>query len=179
MNTFTHKGRRFKVEFLDDEDSEPPWDRSEGHGPVSEWTTRDKAPGERLLSADHGSKRYYDYAEAVRIAKRDGWDAEPYKTGTKGEQAVRAVEADFEFLRGWCRDEWSYIGVSVTMLGAEDEPTEYSGSLWGVESCGDYKMDVARELADECIYEAAAKFRSAMREARERRYWENRDVRTI
>lgn len=62
---------RISVQF--DEDHGAPWEEHDGHGPVSEWTTRDKRPGERVLVSDRGSKRYYDVQEANRIAKADGW----------------------------------------------------------------------------------------------------------
>src|SRR5687768_10976075 len=94
-----------------DDCQETPWDRECGHGPVTEWTTRAKQPGERVLVEDHGSSRYYDFAEAVRIAKRDGWDAPPYGQGTKGQRATRAAEADFNRLRRWCNGDWEYVGV--------------------------------------------------------------------
>ena len=85
-----------------------------GHGPVSEWTTRAKQLGERVLVEDRrGAKRYYDFAEAVRIAKRDGWDAPPLGEGTKGQRAARAAEADFNRLRGWCNGDWEYVGIVV------------------------------------------------------------------
>lgn len=63
---------RFRVN-VENDDKGAPWDEEAGHGPVSDWTTRDKRPGERVLSSDHGSKRFYDVAEANRIAKREGW----------------------------------------------------------------------------------------------------------
>lgn len=50
-----------------------PWQECDGHGPVSEWTTRDKLPGELVLCSDHGCKHYYDYAEACRAARAEGW----------------------------------------------------------------------------------------------------------
>lgn len=56
-----------------DSDYGTPWDNDCGHGPVSDWTTRDKRPGELVLSSERGSARFYDYAEACRIARRDGW----------------------------------------------------------------------------------------------------------
>jgi len=62
-----------------DDGSEAPWDSECGHGPVSDWTSRSKAPGERVLCEDRrGRRRYYDFAEAVAIAKRDGWGFMPY-----------------------------------------------------------------------------------------------------
>lgn len=45
-----------------DDDMEPPWQRCDGHGQVSDWTTRDKHPGEVVLIEDGQSKRYYDFA---------------------------------------------------------------------------------------------------------------------
>lgn len=56
-----------------DDDMGAPWENEDGHGPVSRWTSRPKRPGERVLNVDRGSYRYYDFAEAVKIAKRDGW----------------------------------------------------------------------------------------------------------
>jgi hypothetical protein len=66
-------GHRFRVNIERDDDADPPWKREDGHGPVSEWTRRDKRPGEWVLSSDRGSKRYYDAHEANEIAKRDSW----------------------------------------------------------------------------------------------------------
>lgn len=56
-----------------DNDHGAPWDNCDGHGPVSDWTRRDKKPGELVLNTDRQSKRFYDYAEACRIARRDQW----------------------------------------------------------------------------------------------------------
>ncbi|HDR9217360.1 TPA: hypothetical protein QDB35_000029 [Burkholderia vietnamiensis] len=64
---------RFRVNVENDDDKGAPWDEEDGHGPVSDWTTRDQRRGEWVLSSDHGSKRFYDVAEANRIAKREGW----------------------------------------------------------------------------------------------------------
>jgi hypothetical protein len=129
VETATHKGITITVKWYYDIDGGEPWDNSDGHGPVSEWTRREKLPSERVLSSDHGSCRYYDFQEAVRIAKRDGWDAKPFNTGTKGEQAARAVEADFQHLKAWCNDEWHYAGYTVEIDGYD-----YDESLWGIES---------------------------------------------
>ncbi len=145
-----------------------PWKECDGHGPVSDWTTRDKRPGERVLARDRHAKMFYDFAAAIAEAKRDGWDAPPYKTGTKGEQAVRAVEADFEYLRKWCAGDWEYIGVIVTL--SDDEGNELGkDSLWGVESLGDYWRTVALELA-QGLLDAHEK------ETAERFHWEARDT---
>src|SRR5262245_46751340 len=113
METFSYKGRRYRLEIEPDHDAGAPWETSDGHGPVTEWTSREKRPGERVIATDRTHKRFYDYAEAVRIARRDQWGtADGRQPGeTAGAYAARAVEADYQFLRGWCRDEWSYVGV--------------------------------------------------------------------
>lgn len=66
-------GRKWRVNIEADDDFGPPWENADGHGPVSGWTSRDKRPGEWTLCADWGVRRYYDAAEANRMAKRDCW----------------------------------------------------------------------------------------------------------
>lgn len=144
----------FSVKFEHDADSGAPWENSDGHGPVTGWTTRDKLPGELVLNSDRGSKRFYDFAAACRLALQDGWDAAPYSDGTetKRQQAAKAARADYEFLRLWCADEWGYVGVIVTLLDDEGEETEVSDSLWGVESFGDNHIAEAKRIADDLAH---------------------------
>lgn len=170
-DTFSHDGREFRINIVDDEDSGAPWDRADGHGVVSDWTTRDKRPGERVLNTDRSSKRYYDVQASIAIAKRDGWDAQPYG-GTKGERAARAVDADFEYLRRWCNDQWRYVGVVVTLLDEDGEDAGESESLWGIESeSDDYIAETAREYAGQICARLD-------KEQTERAEWEARDVMT-
>jgi len=150
-----------RLEF--DEDSGPPWKNNDGHGPVSEWTGRDKRPGEVVLHEDHGSKRYYDWQEAIKIAKRDGWDAKPYKTGTKGQQAARAVESDFRYLRAWCNNEWCYVGVVLSVSKNGITLDDCAASLWGIESTSnDNEMDYFTDIADELLGEAVKAGKAAL-----------------
>lgn len=135
-------GHTYTVRHESDPDSSPLDD--DGHGPVSDWTRRAKMPGELILCEDRGSFRYYDYSEAVKIARRDVWDTAPYGQGTKGERAARAARADYNYLRQWFTDCCHYIGVIV-----EDEETGDQESLWGVEDLNDYPDEVAHELAAE------------------------------
>lgn len=128
-----------------DDCSGAPWEDCDGHGIVSQWTTRDKQAGERVLCSDRHSKRFYNVAESIAIAKRDGWGAPPYKTGTKGEQAARAVESDFEFLKGWANDDWFYAVVTVKLLD-EDGKEIASDSLGGVETLNDYWKESAADM---------------------------------
>src|SRR3546814_15760848 len=50
-----------------------PWEEHDGHGEVTDWTRRDKAPGELILSDDGGSKRFYDFQGACEKARAEGW----------------------------------------------------------------------------------------------------------
>lgn len=148
-------GASYAVSVVRDMHSGAPWDEEDGHGPVTGWETRAKLPGEMVLCSDRHAKRFYDFAEACRIARRDGWDAEPYCTDgteTPRAKAAKAALADFNRLRRWCSEDWYYVGVIVSPLcsccGTPDEGR--SASLWGIESdCGDYLKEVARNLISE------------------------------
>jgi len=169
MQTIELSGLTFRWDIEPDDISGAPWDNEDGHGIVSEWTQRSKRPGERVLCEDGRSKRFYDVAETMKIAKRDGWDAAPYG-GTPGERAARAVDRDFEYLRGWCNGDWEYVGVVVTLLDDEGEPTGETDSLWGIESSdAEYIQSTAQELAQGIAD-------SVIGETSEVSYWACRDV---
>lgn len=160
MNTLELHGLTFRVTTERDTDHGAPWEECDGHGPVSDWTSRDKLPGELVLNVDGHQRRYYDYAEACRIARRDGWDAPPYKTGTTRQRAARAARADFEYLRRWCANDWAYVGVIVELLDDEGEAID-SASLWGVEDFDEgYIGEVAQRMAEELAATAADKIRT-------------------
>lgn len=145
----------FKIEFHDDNADGPPWTRSDGHGAVSDWERRSKRPGELVLVEDRGFKRFYEFQGACKIARREGWNTEPFdiEGETKGQRAARAARADYEYLRQWCNDVWSYVGVVVTLLDDDGNETDVDASLWGVETYKDYHHQVALELANELIGE--------------------------
>jgi hypothetical protein len=152
------EGFELRAKIAPDDHSDAPWDAEDGHGPVTDWTNRAKAPGELVLSEDRGSFRYYDFAEACRIAQRDGWNAEPYKVPgeTPKQRAAKAATADYNRLRGWCNDSWRYVGVVVSAYrNGVKLATE---SLWGIESdAGEYLSEVAEDLAAEALSNAKAK----------------------
>ena len=156
--TFTVDGRDFVARVEPDTDHGAPWDECDGHGPVSDWTRRDKRPGEMVLAESRGERRYYDFAEACRIARAEGWDAPPYRTGTARQRAARAALRDFEYLRAWCSDEWCYVTVAVVPIcpccnEADESRAEYLG---GVESSDEsYIREVAEELAGQIPARAA------------------------
>jgi hypothetical protein len=141
-----------------DEHHEAPWEWTTVCGPVSNWTTRDKRPGEFILATDRQHKRYYDFQEACRIARADKWDAPPYKQGTRRQQAARAAYADFEHLRRWCADQWRYVGVAVTVSkNGIDLTDRFAHALWGIESdSGEYLTETANDLLAGALTDARA-----------------------
>lgn len=158
-DTIEVNGRQYAVEIQHDPDYGPPWEEEDGHGPISDWTTRAKRPGERVLHSDRHSRRFYDWQEAMAIAKRDGWGLAPAEVAklaadlgrqpTRGEITAEAVRRDFEHLRAWCNDDWHYVGVVVRQADA-CRCCGPRASLWGIESdAGDYLAEVAQELAAE------------------------------
>lgn len=161
---FTHNGRDFIASLYADDTGEKPWEHSEGHGPVRYDTARSKRAGERAMSdVDRGGCAWlYDVQAAIALAHKDGWGvaedeiaALTKKHGrapSKGEIAARSVEKDFDFLRGWCNDDWHYCGVAVQAVDADGAPIgdEFEHALWGIESnAGDYLKEVAAQLAEE------------------------------
>lgn len=153
---FTHNGTQYRGTVVPDEFMGPPWEEHDGHGPVSEWTTRAKHPGEIVLCEDRHAKRYYDFQEACRIARKDGWDAKPYNEGqeTKRQQAAKAARADFKNLQDWCDGRWQWVGVTLQVkCPCCGEYRDTGQSLWGIDSPSvEYHREVAEELADEYEY---------------------------
>ena len=144
-------GFTFSVEYHYDEYSGAPWDEADGHGPVSDWEWRGKKPGELILCENRGYKRFYDYAEACRIALRDGWGAPGEIEGeTERQKAARAAMSDFEFLRGWCNGDWHWVDIVVKMLDAEGEETGDEESVLGFDSSSDeYLRSEAERMAED------------------------------
>lgn len=156
-----HRGLVFLVRHERDDHHGEPWKESDGHGRVTDWEPLDAGLDPqryRPLVERHSIGRYYDWEESLKIATRDKWglsEVERDKLAerlhcvrpTDAEITERAVQLDYEFLRGWCQDDWWYIAVVVQLQG-----TTIDRSLWGIESnAGEYLQEVARELADQII----------------------------
>lgn len=178
-DTFIRGGVRFRVHIEHDDDSDAPWDREDGHGPVrtdSNWRhwqpqkQPQKRPGERVLHRNRGCVWLYDWQAACKLARSDGWNAKPYDAPYRIE---RAVQNDFDRLRRWLSDDWWYIGVCVVPLDADgcDIGSKYDHALWGIESdaCG-YLTEVANELADDALEYRREAWRRALRQRREVRH---------
>ena len=189
--TIEHLGITVRLEYFHDYDAGMPWENADGHGPVRKsnhrhgvnWSTNgDKQPGERPLNCPDRNEYqfYYDWQSAMKIAKRDGWNAAPYDAPNK---ALRAVQADLDFLRSFLNEEWGYVGIVCTVLDAEGEETTDADSCWGFETFKDYHLTAGKELAEslaEAVHKAKLdNWRYALREARQRKYWASRDVVSI
>lgn len=165
-DTFEHEGHTFKVTIRQEEDQFLPWDECDGHGPVSDWRRyyryeSTKRPGERVLHIDSGLARYYDVQEATKIAKRDGWGCPHCKIvdgklshthKTRGEMIACAVNRDYDRLRAFCANDWTYVYLIVQEI---DEDGENIGDF---ESIGMMESDdnagivsYAYELADQIL----------------------------
>ncbi len=136
----------FRLSLVADNSAGAPWKECDTMGSVSDWETRGKAPGELLLCEDRGSKRFYDFAGAMKANRQY------YANGADCEKAVRA---DFEYLRRWCNDDWQYVGVVVELLDDEGDPIDGAdASLWCVES--DAEDYIRKELFGELVSDIEA-----------------------
>ena len=160
-STFTRNGLQFRARIEHDDSTDAPWIEYDGHGPVTNWTRRNKRPGELILNSDRGEYRYYDMAEAIKIAKRDCWGhGEPTPGETAGQKAARAARADFEYLRGWCRDDWHFVMVSVGLI-MDGNTVAGSHYIGGIESTDAGTIaEHVEELADTLATEAADQLRA-------------------
>jgi len=163
--TAEFEGLQFTATIHRDDDTGEPWKEHDGHGPVSDWTRRDKLSGELILNNDGSSKRFYDFAEAVKIAKRDGWGVKGgrLENETSGQYAARAAKHDFEVLQAWCNDDWQWCGVAVTVAkNGVQLVDDYECALWGIEMNypgldNSYLLEIANEYASEAFEAAKAK----------------------
>lgn len=176
-NEFTYKGLKFVRTLIRDDDHQAPWIEHDGHGVVTDWLrdstivdgkpVYDQPERLRLLVNDRDTARYYDWTQSLAKAARENWgisDEELVKlkaeagTSLPSKTAIvaRAVRLDYEYIRGWCRDEWWYVGVEVKLKG-----TEVSSSVWGIESNATAYIEgeVSTELAEQVIEDAPQEIR--------------------
>jgi len=180
-DTIELNGRTYRVDIEADPDMGAPWEEHDGHGIVSDWTTRDKRAGELVLHVEqrygaNGARRFYDLTATIRRATSEGWGLGPDRIATlaskfgraptKREIVAEAVRLDYEYLRGWCNDEWYWAGVRVTdITDDENAPTDYTYAVWGFDSNDDEGHAVAaQDLAEQAYreYAIAHRFADAM-----------------
>lgn len=169
-------GFNFLIETLPDDSADLPWEQSDCHGPVRRARTGNtfsyyapvgKRPGERALYAEANSGALlYDWQEAIRIAKREGWGLSDERTAelaaqlgrkpTAREVRAESVRLDFKRLKDYCDDRWHYVDVRATLLDADGEAVEdVRGYIGGVESdCEDsYFIEVGTDAAWQALSE--------------------------
>ncbi len=164
------RGFKLRVNVHLDNHMGPPWKVHDGHGDVSGWKSKDdKAPGERMMSGDGGSYRFYDWQGAIQKAKAEGWGisdeakaelakrkGKPVAGLTRGEIIEAAVQFDFEYLAGWANDEWHWLGYTAEYSRDDGETWEdANASCWGfdeekymVESAFDELESEVRSIAE-------------------------------
>ncbi|MBV5272089.1 MAG: hypothetical protein JZU52_00095 [Lamprocystis purpurea] len=125
-----------------DDRNDPPWEQADGHGPVSDWTRREKRPGERVLHRDRTLRRYYDVATAQRIALRERWGAHRPPVGrprvaTRLHGATWCDRATVARLQQWLTARFGTKPPSVRMVAAQavEEDFQYlrawCNNAWG------------------------------------------------
>lgn len=137
-----------------DETMGEPWKEHDGHGPVSDWTARNKRAGERILARDGRSFRYYDVEAATKQARAEGWgcggeNGREHTHLTKRTATACAVYSDFRRLEAWCNDDWYWIYVQVQLRDAQGERVGDPATCGGIESDSDYWKEIAVQLIDE------------------------------
>ena len=103
------------------------------------------------------------------MARKDGGNTEPFDAP---DRVHRAVQADFDYLSAWVNGDWQYVVVGICQMDDDGNEIGDWDYLGGVETYRDYHHEMAREMAEEMA-------RRITREAKERAYWESRDVETV
>lgn len=136
-------GYTVHVSIHHDENMGEPWKENDGHGIVSEWVSRSKSPGELVLCSDRSRfKRFYDFSATLELAKRDGWGLNPEakdklaatlgRKPTAMEIRVQAVNLDFQYCKGYCNDDWHWLGYT-TQIETPQGNSIQGDSCWGFE----------------------------------------------
>lgn len=191
-------GYTVRIELIHDDGHGAPWDEEDGHGEVQFFDRASRVPrGWTVMPAPTRRGEWaYNTADAIVKAAREGWGVAPHiaariplKPGrtkpTRAQITYAAVKEDRRRLSAYLRDEWAYYGIELTLIDPQGKE-DAQESLWGIESdAGLYWHEVAADLLAEAAHRAKidpdsrrAAWRKAMREARERRYWAQRDVAT-
>lgn len=185
IDTATHLGVTVQIGYCDDSPHDPPWEDSDGHGPVRQARGNrfncPKRPGEVVLHVNHPDRWLYDVQAATVKALAEGWGCSKVDTTgmTRRQVAAAAVQEDMKYLRDWLQGGWSYVGI-VCKVFDKDGEVEAEESCWGYETLDDYHKVVGKEmaesLAEQVVADRAAKLAAEEREAAEVAYWLDRGV---
>lgn len=157
-------GWYYVVKFQYDDTHEAPWDWDDGHGVVIPLRERCSLE-DWQLDWTMGDRDGWLYDRDASLAKaiKEGWNAPPYH---EPGGAMRAVKADFDYLRRWCKNDWWYVGLIVELYD-EDEHLIDENSCWGYESFStDYLCAEARSWAASMIRNERRSLRAAAHQLR-------------
>jgi len=167
------RGLTIRVSVEADEHMGAPWEECDGHGIIEHERSRHATKGHRW---DLGGGWYYNHADTLPRALREGWDAPPYRTGNAHERAWRAMRRDADYIARWLNGDCFYLMVTVELVDSDGD-TVATDTLGGIEhghhyTCRQYLSEEARGMAAQLL-------RSYRRELRESGYWAARDVLTV
>lgn len=190
--TIEHSGQTVRIEYFYDDTyfGAYPWADCCGDvdirtKPASYYGQTEKKPSEVIFHTNRNTAFYYDIREAHKTARAEGWctGCDWAKGLTKRQIAAKAVRQNVEFWRGYLNDQWYYVGAVCTVLDSEGEETDDTESCWGFETFNDYHEEAAQEMAHSLAQSVAKRkgeaWRSALHEARQRKYWASRDIQTL
>jgi hypothetical protein len=113
-------------------------------------------PLQRYVRYMH-ARKYYDVWETMKRAKKDGWRDLKFELenpdATEEQKLMGAVDADYDYLRGWYEDDWHWCCITVIALDKEGDDTGHEESLCGI--CSDDKEhheEVIRDLTQQIEY---------------------------
>jgi hypothetical protein len=137
-----------------------PWKEWDGSGIVSEWTHRDKRPGELILHKDGEYRLFYDFAATIKLARREGWGCSG-NFPTKRAEVAAAVRRDYEYLRRWCNDDWWWCWVKVTPCHEDRDGRliEYDDLA---DSCGGVCSDDTDDMVEQEINNVLMSFNTRL-----------------
>lgn len=150
MKTYQNiNGYEFKIVNQQDDDM-PPWEFCDNEADLlSDWTRRDKKPGELVLNTDGTFKRFFDYQTACKYALKNQWGSrDSLPTDTKKQIASKAALNLFNYWRSWCDDEWAYRYIEITLIDPDtNQETDLIESCGGIEDLNNYDQDWINENA--------------------------------
>lgn len=157
-------GWYYVVKFQYDDTHETPWDWDDCHGVVIPLRGRCSLEDWQLdWTMGDCDGWLYDRDASLAKAIKEGWNAPPYH---EPGGAMRAVKADFDYLRRWCNDDWRYVGLIVELYD-EDERLIDEHSCWGYESFSmDYLCAEARSWVASMIRNERRSLRAAAHQLR-------------
>ena len=127
-----------------------PWEFCDNEADlITDWTLRDKKPGEMILNTDGKFKRFFDYRAACKYALKYQLGSRDALPGdTKKQIASKAALNLFNYLRSWCNDEWTYRHISITLIDPDtNQETDFIESCGGIEDLNNYDQDWINENA--------------------------------